>query len=181
MTKNITVVDENMNITGCTYRKRALGLVKKGRARWVSNDAIMLRTDYTESEATDMANNIYEVFDNQVSKMQEQLREQPAESTTEVRVQILKTMETMRKADYAERVLDIVSVQLDAMQDSMKNACSPENELARETTRQKMIGLMEKLLLSEVFSAAPEKAGTETVTNTTVSAAFEPNETSTEI
>lgn len=40
--KNITVVDEQGNIYEATYPKRARGLVKNGRARFISEDTICL-------------------------------------------------------------------------------------------------------------------------------------------
>ncbi|MGN0181722.1 MAG: hypothetical protein ACI4DP_04830 [Candidatus Ornithomonoglobus sp.] len=149
MTKNITVIDENGNIVGSTYPKRADGLVKKGRARWISDTAVCLRADENEneSEANEMAANIYEVFDNQISKMQEQLRDETAETAMPVRMQILKTMEVFRAQQQGEKVIDLVKTQLDMMQEALKNEpATPENALARETTRQKMLGLIEKLL-----------------------------------
>ncbi|MGN1116589.1 MAG: hypothetical protein ACI4TH_08475 [Candidatus Ornithomonoglobus sp.] len=147
MTKNITVIDENGNIVGSTYPKRADGLVKKGRARWISDTAVCLRAVEKESEANEMAVNIYEVFDNQISKMQEQLRDETAETAMPVRMQILKTMEVFRAQQQGEKVIDLVKTQLDMMQESLKNEpATPENALARETTRQKMLGIIEKLL-----------------------------------
>lgn len=147
MTKNITVIDENGNIVGSTYPKRADGLVKKGRARWISDTAVCMRADEKESEANEMAVNIYEVFDNQISKLQEQLRDENAETAMPVRMQILKTMEAFRSQQQSEKIIDLVRTQLDAIQESLKNEPAlPENALARETTRQKMLGIIEKLL-----------------------------------
>lgn len=42
MTKNIEVVDEQGNVYGATYPKRAKGLVKNGRARFVGENRICL-------------------------------------------------------------------------------------------------------------------------------------------
>ena len=42
MTKNVTVVDEQGNQHGATYPKRAKGLVKNGRARFVAENKICL-------------------------------------------------------------------------------------------------------------------------------------------
>lgn len=42
MEKNVTVVDEKGNVIGATYPKRAKGLVKKGRARYVDENVISL-------------------------------------------------------------------------------------------------------------------------------------------
>ena len=42
MAKNITVVDAMQNVYGNTYPKRARGLVKKGRARFVGKNIILM-------------------------------------------------------------------------------------------------------------------------------------------
>lgn len=42
MTKNVEVVDEQCNVYGATYPKRAKGLVKNGRARFVDENRICL-------------------------------------------------------------------------------------------------------------------------------------------
>ena len=42
MIKNVSVIDENGIAQGSTYPKRAAGLVKKGRARYVDEDTICL-------------------------------------------------------------------------------------------------------------------------------------------
>ena len=52
MTKNITVLDENGNVVGTTFEKRAKGLIKKGRARLVGEDSICLVSfaEFSEDE-----------------------------------------------------------------------------------------------------------------------------------
>ena len=60
----------------------------------MSEEVIRMRAD--NEEVNEMANNIYEIFDNQISKMQEQLRGEQPETAAPVRIQILKTMETFR-------------------------------------------------------------------------------------
>lgn len=42
MKKNVTVIDEEGKVIGVTYPKRAKGLIKKGRARLVSENTICL-------------------------------------------------------------------------------------------------------------------------------------------
>lgn len=147
MTKNITVVDENNNILESTYPKRAKGLIKKGRAEWVSDDVIRLCAQ-SKKEDNEMANNIYEIFDNQLSKMQEQLRDAEDAEATPVRIQILKTMENFRAQEQGAKLIEIVREQLDAMQKSLdkEDAFTPENILARETTRQKMLDIIGSLI-----------------------------------
>ena len=71
MTKKITVVDENGITVGSTYPKRASGLVKKGRAHWINDDTVCLCAHKTEDKK--MTDKIYDVIDNQFSKLQEKL------------------------------------------------------------------------------------------------------------
>ena len=143
MTKNITVVDEENNILESTYPKRAKGLVKNNRARWIDDATICLFARPDNKEETKMANSIYEVFDNQISKMQDQLKDMDAESAMQVRMQILKTMENFRAQEQGTKVLDMVKAQLDMMQEALNSEePTPENALARETTRQKMLDLL---------------------------------------
>lgn len=146
MTKNITVIDENGNILERTYPKRANGLVKKGRAQWIGDSSIRLCPSLCKEE-NEMANNIYEVLDNQISKMQDQLQDVCEESSTPVRLQILKTFEMFRLQEQNARVANLIEKQLDILQESMKeDEALPEHSLARETTRQKILELMEKLI-----------------------------------
>lgn len=146
MIKNITVIDENGNILEHTYPKRANGLVKKGRAQRISDLSIRLCPSLGKEE-NKMAKNIYEVLDNQISQLQNQLQNEDTEASTPVRLQILKTLEAVNSQEQISKVIDLVEKQLDFLQDSLKtDTCLPENALARETTRQKMLDLMEKLI-----------------------------------
>lgn len=140
MTKNVSVIDENGIVTGSTYPKRASGLVKKGRARWIDADTICLCAPKKEEKQM----NLYEVFDNQISKMQEQIKDEPPETAMPVRIQILKTMENFRMQEQGNNYLNMVKEQLTTMQEQIKDdeLFTPENVLARETTRQKMLDLM---------------------------------------
>ena len=90
MTKNVTVVDEQGNQHGATYPKRAKGLVKNGRARFVDENTICLACPPNQIlEDTEMSENINmnentnqndvltekEIFD-QIVLLQKQLTEQ---------------------------------------------------------------------------------------------------------
>lgn len=147
ITKNITVVDENGNILDSTYPKRAKGLVKKGRAQWVNNTVICLCA-YRKKEENQMANNIYEILDNQITKMQEQLNDTDDESAAQVRIQILKTLEVFRVQEQNAKLISVTETQLNMLQESLKtyDTFTPENVLARENTNQKIIELLEKLV-----------------------------------
>lgn len=74
--KNIIVVDEQGNEYGATYPKRAKGLVKNGRARFVNENQICLACPPAEIlEETDMSENKLtkkELF-NQITELQNHL------------------------------------------------------------------------------------------------------------
>ncbi|MBE6890559.1 MAG: hypothetical protein E7481_00880 [Ruminococcaceae bacterium] len=88
MTKNILVVDEQGNEYGATYPKRAKGLVKNGRARFIDENTICIAcppkeflednkmTDNMYIETTENKNELTlrEVF-NQIVLLQKQLTE----------------------------------------------------------------------------------------------------------
>ena len=85
MTKNVIVVDEQGNEYGATYPKRAKGLVKNGRARFVDENKICLACPPNENlEDKEMSENTNvkdtdtisekEVFD-QIVSLQKQLTE----------------------------------------------------------------------------------------------------------
>ena len=60
MNKNIEVVDENGNVYEPTWPKRAKGLVKNGRARFVSENKICLACPPdTKTEDEEMSSNIF--------------------------------------------------------------------------------------------------------------------------
>ena len=147
MKKNITVTDSNGKILYSTYPKRAKGLVKKGRAEWIGEDVIsMLAPSLNEKEIAEMAN-IYEILDNQLSKLQEQLREVDEQEAAPVRIQILKTLEEFKIQEQRTEAVKLVGAQVEAMQAALNaEEATAENAAAREVTRQKMIELMEKML-----------------------------------
>lgn len=61
MEKNVTVIDEDGNVIGTTYAKRANGLIKKGRARRVDDDTVCLaRQPNGNTEDVIMNNNSQE-------------------------------------------------------------------------------------------------------------------------
>ncbi len=86
MTKNVIVVDEQGNEYGATYPKRAKGLVKNGRARFVDENKICLAcppNEYLEDKEMSENTNVNielgekEVFD-QIVLLQKQLTEMTA-------------------------------------------------------------------------------------------------------
>ena len=91
--------------------------------------------------------NIYEILDNQLSKLQEQLREVDEQEAAPVRIQILKTLEEFKIQEQRTEAVKLVGAQVEAMQAALNaEEATAENAAAREVTRQKMIELMEKML-----------------------------------
>lgn len=146
MTKNITVIGNNNEILYSTYRKRAVGLVKKGRADWVGDNSIRMRG---AAEEIEMANNIYDVFDNQMSKMQEQLRDCADENAMSVRVELLKSLNDMSEREMKLRMTERVIAQVKEMYDDFKAETATDDAVVlaeREQTRRFMLNILGKAL-----------------------------------
>lgn len=142
MIKNITVVDENGNRIGSTYPKRASGLVKKGRAHWIDENSVCLCAHNTEE--IKMPNNIYDVIDNQFSKLQSQLN--CIENNDKVAMSMIETLAGMQNRN---RTLDIVEKQLSIINEEIKKEEATDDErlaLMREATRQQKLRLLESLV-----------------------------------
>ena len=142
MTKNITVVDENGIIVGSTYPKRASGLVKKGRAHWIDKDKVCLCAHNMEENK--MPDKIYDVIDNQFSKLQEKFSSIP--NADKISMNMIDSLTTMQMRN---RELDIVEKQLNVLNDMMakESAAADEKTVrAREATKQKMLDVLSKVL-----------------------------------
>lgn len=142
MIKNITVVDENGNRIGSTYPKRASGLVKKGRAHWIDENSVCLCAHNTEE--IKMPNNIYDVIDNQFSKLQSQLN--CIENNDKVAMSMIEALAGMQNRN---RTLDIVEKQLSLINEEMKNEAPTDDKkiaVMREATIQQKLRLLESLV-----------------------------------
>ena len=78
--KNVIVVDEQGNILEATYPKRAKGLVKKGRARFISESMICLACPPRKMEENEMSNT-QNKFDNLEILIDKYVSEHKEEST----------------------------------------------------------------------------------------------------
>jgi hypothetical protein len=155
MTKNITVIDEQGREYGATWPKRANGLVKKGRARFVDENTICLACPPDKYlEDIEMENNINEKF------IPAQEKEIPSLKKEDVTVEyILSQIEAIRKdTEYLHMAID----KLAQSQDITLPEALPHNMGAtlgivtkaeglrdmvrcRETTNQKLIAFYEKV------------------------------------
>lgn len=149
MAKNITVIDENGNRIGSTYPKRASGLVKKGRAHWIDDNSVCLCAH--DMEDKEMPNNIYDVIDNQFSKLQSQIDR--IANNDKVAMQMIDALAGMQNRN---RTLDIVEKQLNILNEETKaETVSDDKELSvmREKTRQKKLDLLEALVSGKSVDA----------------------------
>lgn len=154
MGKNITVIDENGNRIGSTYPKRASGLVKKGRAHWIDDNSVCLCAH--DMEDRKMPDNIYDVIDNQFSKLQSRI--DCLANNDKVAIEMISALSGMQNRN---RTLDIVEKQLAILNEESKaETASDDKELAimREKTKQKKLDLLESLVSGEKMSALNEES-----------------------
>ncbi len=133
MTKNIKVVDINGKSYGETYAKRAKGLVKCGRARFVDTETICLACPPEEIlEDKNMSENM------------------TPETVMTVNDILNKVHEMIKDTGYLNEVCrDIVNIQLSVNNDNgvvEKTEALAEIVKARETTNQQAISLYHHLV-----------------------------------
>ena len=144
MWKITLVVDEQGNQYGATWAKRAKGLVKKGRARFVNETTICLACppnqsledismDYDTANIEQDNNNIVA----EVSTMEEQLTSEEQMTVSD----ILAKVDAIRKdLKYLDQVVDQIK---DC--DAPKNMTLKDIVTCRETTYQKMMEFYTKV------------------------------------
>ena len=172
MPKNIAVVDENGNEYEATYPKRAKGLVKKGRARFINESTICLacppdnisedstmpkeKNTYEDANAADIsvtANDI--IIDENVSasdlaeSAEWETKTETAEDNITVR-EILKRIDDISTdgAFLTSAISDLASVQISGVGDigaQEKARAFGEMVKAREETNRRLIDFYEKI------------------------------------
>ncbi len=95
-----------------------------------------------------MANNAYDVIDNQLTKMQEQLREQNAADAAETRAQIIGCLLTLEENRRKDSLRQFAKEQLDYVKSSVKE---PDAELGA-----KVLDLTMKIVESETETREAE-------------------------
>ncbi len=147
MEKNISVVDEQGNEYEATYPKRAKGLVKNGRARFVDENTICLACPPHEFETEDI-------------KMSENIETKTVEATN-----VPSTLDTILSG------IKLVTEQTDYLMETIKKFNSEAISdaaaqslvciiQARETTNQQTLKLYEKMY-DNISDQAEFKAGVE--------------------
>ena len=156
MEKNVTVVDEQGHVYGATYPKRAKGLLKNGRARFVDENTICLACPPNQIlEDTEMSENINitentnenavltekEIFD-QIVLLQKQLTEQSPTSLHRLGEALSDARGEGEDAPLSdEQVANICAVfaqREETLRDMMKLYERMYNNLQQEKREQKM-------------------------------------------
>ena len=138
MKKNVVVVDEFGHEYEATYPKRAKGLVKSGRARFVdANRICLLRPPEQNLEDKHMEQSTSvltakEIFD-QIVKLQDDLRN--IRETTEL-IQTIRDTNQYNGNDSVELDPQVVTAKIDALVDVFES---------REGTYQQMLSVYEKM------------------------------------
>lgn len=135
MVKNISVVDEQGKVYGVTYPKRARGLVRKGRARFVDETAICLvrLPDKTEDGGMDTEGRTEKnVLDTEAVE---------GYTLKDIAFVVQKIDQIMAETDYLRIALE----RLDNLDEAQAMAAGNIVE-SRERTNQSMIRLLEKLI-----------------------------------
>ncbi len=146
MTKNISVIDMQGNVYEATYPKRAKGLVKKGRARFVNESTICLaRPPYqTEDNKMDInENEVNKILDATAQSLQDSSEEGNKDKKSQHLSEILHTIGAMLQDT---KYLEVAIGQLESVMDSDEALDRIGGIVgAREETNQKAIEILGKL------------------------------------
>lgn len=152
MTKNVIVVDELGNEYAPTYAKRARGLVKQGRARWLDENTICLACPPNDIDLED------NVMNNQdkIADVMENIEVVTAEVQPEVRITAAEVLARMDKiiAQGEELANAMHIIQHLPVNDSPEGGRDGEARanairdicIRREVTNQKMLDMLEEML-----------------------------------
>ncbi len=142
--KNVKIVDNNNVIYGATYPKRARGLVKKGRARFIDENTICMPRPAGITEDSDMS----EIQKKQEATTAAEIKpETPVLSIEYLLVQIAKIAD---QADYINGVIsELRQMETGTMCGDIagqsKAAALSDVVKCRETTNQQLLRLYEKM------------------------------------
>ena len=156
--KNIIVVDENGTVFESTWLKRANGLVKKGRARWLDDNTICLACPPEQMEDNNMEN----------SKQTEIITgcsTETANATSEKLTveSLLLRMDAIRQEMLSMKDLagTMEAIANQGKEDSAGHIAEATSQafIARETTCQQQLRFLEKIY-NDHFSAPSEEEKT---------------------
>jgi hypothetical protein len=161
--KNIIVVDENGTVFESTWLKRANGLVKKGRARWLDEQTICLACPPEPMEDNEMENMKQTVTVAERIADTESTK-QPKSRLGDLTIEgLLDRMDTIRKEMLFMNEL-LSTMESITNQGGEDDAChiaeaTSQAFIARETTCQQQLRFLEKIY-NDHFSVPSEEAKT---------------------
>ena len=148
--KNVIVVDENGNEYEATYPKRAKGLVKNGRARFIDENTICLACPPNNTEDKNMSEN--KKADSTINKTSNEIADVKAELPSEKLTidYILSKLEeiSVGQAFATDAILELGKMKSGGPGDvGTQEQAKAVGEIikAREATNQKLIALYEKM------------------------------------
>ncbi len=136
--KNVAVTDEQGNTYQPTYLRRAKGLVKHGRARWMDDNHICLTCppeQITEISEDDMS-------ENQVSYIKEQIEFLKAELNREVPT----NLDSVYQPDAAARIEESRNGMRKKILELMDRLASPQREEPQQQDTQYYRSLLERIV-----------------------------------
>jgi len=161
--KNIIVVDENGTVFESTWLKRANGLVKKGRARWLDEKTICLACPPEPMEDNEMENMKQTVTVAERIADTESTK-QPKSRLGDLTIEgLLDRMDTIRKEMLFmnELLSTMENITNQGGEDDAGHIAEATSQafIARETTCQQQLRFLEKIY-NDHFSAPSEEAKT---------------------
>ncbi len=174
--KNIIVTDEQGNILEATYPKRAKGLVKNGRARYIDENTICLACPPMNMEDKNMSENT----ENKSVNQPEEIIETEKQATDGNKFTLNYVLEQIEKiaseTQYLNNVVEnLGKMTLDFSEESNYEAYKSQAEAlgdavrCRETTNQQLLRFYEKMYDDLKVTELQQKSGTtaqlENVTN----------------
>ena len=159
--KNIIVVDENGAVFESTWLKRANGLVKKGRARWLDEQTICLACPPEQMEDNEMENNGQtEAITAHIEKIKDGMQPNPHLGGLTIEG-LLDRMDAIRKEMvYMSQICDTMeNITNQGGEDEAGKIAQATSQafVAREATCQQQLRFLEKIY-DDYFSAPSEEA-----------------------
>ncbi len=155
ITKNITVVDEQENKYEATYLKRAKGLVKNGRARFIDENTICLTCPPIENELEDnkMSENKNSCLDEISEALENTLNSETENSKDTPKLTLEYLLQKIEEISKDQPYISEAITALEFMQSGgpgdvgaqAKAHALGEIVKAREATNQKLLSLYEKM------------------------------------
>ena len=151
--KNVSVIDELGNIHESTYAKRAKGLVKTGRARFVEDTTICLVSVPDKLEDNIMSNNEFNYETNETTTTTVTTEAPVTHLSESLVAQVMAQIAKINDhTDYFDKALKTIADLADTDHAEEQTESIVEMIREREATNRKMLSTLESLLNSSKAS-----------------------------